>query len=100
MGKRNVKVNEVTRGNACMACGDTTHSHTNDDRRRRCPYKDKQCPKCKRKEHYAMGERHNKEQTKPNNLTETGAEDEVSASAIGSKRVVCKYSVPVKPKPN
>ena len=41
-----------------------------------------------------------KEQTKPNNLAETGAEAEVSASAIGSKRVVCKYSVPVKPKPN
>ena len=42
----------------------------------------------------------NKEQTKPNNSAETGAEAEVSASAIGSKRVVCKYSVPVKPKPN
>ena len=41
-----------------------------------------------------------KEQTKPNNSAETGAEAEVSASAIGSKRVVCKYSVPVKPKPN
>ena len=46
LGKRNVKVNEVTRGTACMECGDTTHGHTKEDRLRRCPYRDKRCPRC------------------------------------------------------
>jgi hypothetical protein len=42
----------------------------------------------------------NIEQTKPNNLAETGAEAEVSASFKGSRSVICKYYVAVEPKPN
>jgi hypothetical protein len=41
-----------------------------------------------------------KEQTKPNNLAETGAEAEVSASFKESWSVIGKYWVPVKPKLN
>ena len=51
LGKRNVKVNEVRGGEACWGCGDTTHGHTREDRQRRCPYRDKKCPRCKSRGH-------------------------------------------------
>ena len=41
-----------------------------------------------------------KEQTKPNNSAETGAEAEYSASYKGSRTVINNYSASVKPKPN
>ena len=31
LGKRNVKVNEVSVGGACWGCGDTTHGHNRED---------------------------------------------------------------------
>ena len=51
LGKRNVKVNEVTKGGVCTACGDTRHGLTIEDRMRRCPYRNRQCSRCKGKGH-------------------------------------------------
>ena len=46
------------------------------------------------------GAERSKEQTKPNNSAETGAEAEYSASYKGSRTVINNYSASVKPKPN
>ena len=52
LGRRNGKVNEVANeAKACFGCGDTRHGLTTEDRRRRCPYYNKPCPRCKKTRH-------------------------------------------------
>ena len=48
LGKRNVKINEVSGRGAFCGCGDTTRGHTTEDRYQRCPYRNKKCPRCKK----------------------------------------------------
>ena len=78
LGKCNFKVNEVTREGVCFACGDTGHGLTREDRRRRCPYRNKQCPRCKGKRH--MEAMCWKKMVKPGKVKEVG----VSPSGEGT----------------